>query len=298
MELHQLRYLLAVAEAGSFTRAARECGIAQPSLSQQIQKLEKELRQPLFDRLPRGAVLTDAGQRLLPQARDILSAVDRAEATTKQGGEAVGGTLSVGAIPTMAPYLLPGVVKQFLRRFPAVTLRLHEDMTVRLVDRLAAGSLDLAFTSLPMTHPLLHADHLAEEELFVAVPREHALAQRKKVAWADVADEPFLVLQEMHCLSGQATGFCRQQGNDPRVVMRGEQLHTILDLVALGMGISLVPAMAVKADRSSKRVYLPFRDDPPTRAIAAVWHLHRYRTAAAREFVKMVAGEGAKGPRD
>jgi LysR family hydrogen peroxide-inducible transcriptional activator len=288
MDLRQLRYFLAIVDAGNFTRAAQRCGVAQPSLSQQIAKLEEELQQPLFDRLPRGAVLTEAGHRLAPHARGLVDAAERAAAVVRQGDEAVAGTLSVGAIPTLAPYLLPTVARRFLKRYPAVSLRLHEEVTDRLVEMLAAGALDLALTSLPVNHPLLHAEPLGEEPLLAVLPAGHALARKRRLVWADLAEEPFLVLHEMHCLSGQTMSFCREAGAEPRIVMRGEQLATILDLVSLGLGVSLAPAMAARADRSSRRVYLPFRGEGPAREVAALWHLHRYRTDAARAFLDLL----------
>ena len=285
MELRQLRYFVAVAEHGNFSRAAGHCGLAQPSLSQQIRKLEREMGRPLFDRLPRGAVLTEAGSRLLRHARAILAAADTAHREVRERSDELAGPLALGVIPTIAPYLLPPVLKRFIRAVPRAELVLHEHVTDRLLELLAAGTIDLAITSLPVDHGLFHAEPLFTEPLLLALPADHRLARRKLVAWSEVAGERFLVLHEMHCLAGQSLGFCRRRGADPNVVMRGEQLATILHMVALGVGISLVPRMLARTDRSARRVYRPVRGEQPERTIGVVWHLHRYRTKVSRAFI-------------
>jgi len=286
MEMRQLRYFLALSETGSFSRAAELCHVAQPSLSQQIQRLEQELECLLFDRLPRGAVLTEAGHKFLVPARNIIETAEQAALTIKAGKNEVAGRLSVGVIPTMAPYFLPSLLPGFVKRYPLVALTVHEHVTERLIDLLASGSLDIAVTSLPVRHTLLHAEQIAEEELLIAAGKKHRFAGRKSVRWQDIAEDNFLVLHEMHCLAEQTLNFCRQQGTDPRVVMRGEQLSTIMQLVANDMGVSLVPRMAADTDRSRRRSYIRLRDVRPARAIAIVWHLHRFRTDAARAFEK------------
>jgi LysR family hydrogen peroxide-inducible transcriptional activator len=285
MELQQLRYFLAVAETGSFSRGATRSGVAQPSLSQQIKKLEDELGGPLFDRLPRGAVLNEAGARLLGDARRIVNLTRDAAKRVAETRSDVSGRLAVGMIPTMAPFLLPRVLPTYLRRFPEVELTTREGATERLVDDLLTGKIDLAVISDTVDHPLLNVEALFEEELLAVLPASHPLASRKKLQWRDLLDASFLLLREMHCLAGQSVGFCRRAGLDPNVVMEGDQLTTILELVALELGISIAPTMAARADRSKRRVYLPIAGDTPRRRVCAAWHLDRYRTNAAREFI-------------
>jgi len=285
MELHQLRYFLAVVETGGFTRAARRCSVAQPSLSQQIAKLEGELGAPLFDRLPRRVVLTEAGARLREHAERIVAAVADARRDLAETGGRVAGALAVGAIPTLAPYLLPPVLRRFVRRYPRVELHLAEHVTDTLIELLAAGRLDLAVLSPPLESPNLHAEILFEEPLRLVVSADHPWARRKRVRWSDLSGQRLLVLQEMHCLGGQVRGFCQRHRAEPDVVFRGEQLASVLEMVGLGLGVSLVPQMAARADSSSRRAYLDIAPDPPRRGVAVAWHLHRFRSAAARAMV-------------
>src|SRR4051794_24799485 len=168
MELHQLRYFVAVARAGNFSRAAERCHVSQPSLSQQILKLERQLGQPLLNRLGRRAVPTDAGRLLLERATAILAAVEDAERRL-QAGDGGHGRLAVGAIPTIAPYLLPAALERFARRWPAVEVSLVEDVTRNLVAAVAEGELDLAVVALPQGDERLQADPLLTEPLLAAL---------------------------------------------------------------------------------------------------------------------------------
>src|SRR5438034_4185938 len=211
MELHQLRYFVRVAQTGNFSRAAELCGISQPSLSQQILKLERELGQRLLDRLGRRAVPTDAGRLLLERAAAILSAIDETEHRVKDFDQLKGGKLTVGAIPTIAPYLLPQALKGFLHRYPEVDVTVHEDLTQHLVSAAVAGELDLALVALPIAEPRLTVEPLLTEPLLLAVPRGHRLARRRKLTMDQVRGERFILLNEMHCLGEQMLSFCREQ---------------------------------------------------------------------------------------
>jgi LysR family hydrogen peroxide-inducible transcriptional activator len=288
MEVHQLEYLVAIAEEGSFTRAAERLLIAQPSLSQQIKKLEQEVGRPLFDRLPRGVVLTEAGYRLLEHARRVLSEMNDGKRRVAEVGDQVAGSLAVGAIPTVAPFLLPAAVSTFLRRWPGVAFTLIEDVTARLLDGLERGELDLAIMSSAEHLPTIHLETVASEPLLLVVAKGHRLARQRKVAWSDVEGEPFLVLHDMHCLAGQVQQFCGSQGARPRIAARGAQLSTIAAMVSAGLGVSMVPALFRDADGASDRVYIPFGGPPPSRELCIAWSLRRYRTNAARALAETV----------
>src|ERR1043165_2536148 len=200
MEIHQLRYFVAVAEEGSFSQAAQREHVSQPSLSQQIAKLEEELNEPLFDRLPRSVVMTEAGRCLLPYARVILTALaDAARAVTALEAE-VAGPLSVGAIPSIALYILPKLIGQFQQAYPKVTFELFEDITPKLAQRLEDGTLDLVIASGSDEMPNLERHSLGRESLFLLVPENHRLAHRKAVKWSELADEKFLLLHDEHSL--------------------------------------------------------------------------------------------------
>jgi LysR family hydrogen peroxide-inducible transcriptional activator len=295
MELHQLAYVVALAEEGSFTRAAERLLIAQPSLSQQIQKLEREIGQPLFDRLPRGVTATEAGQKLLDHARRILAEVEDAKRQARELRDTVSGSLAVGAIPTIAPYLLPDVMKRFAVQYPEVRLELVEDVTSRLLEQLDQGRLDLAIMSDADPGRSLILEEIGREPLLLLLPEGHRLAKRKAIAWADIHEERFLILHDMHCLTGQVMLFCRPQGLKPTIAARGAQLVTIAEMISAGLGVSVAPTMMKIRDAGAGRVYRPFASDPPSRAICVAWSVFRYRTNAARAFVKMVKERIGRG---
>jgi LysR family hydrogen peroxide-inducible transcriptional activator len=288
MEIHQLEYLVALAEEGSFTKAAGRALVAQPSLSQQIQKLEREIGQPLFDRLPRGVVPTEAGQRLLEHARRILAELRDAKRRAGELRDRVAGRLAIGAIPTIAPFLLPMAVRRFLVRYPDVQLELVEDVTARLLEHVEQGTLDLALMSATKPPPSVLMETIGAEPLLLLLPAKHRLAKRKTVLWEQIEDEPFLVLHDMHCLAGQVQRFCKPHSVKPCVAARGAQLATLAEMVSAGLGISVVPDMMRRHDRDKSRMYRPFADAPPSRDLCVASALMRYRTNAARAFVHTV----------
>lgn len=289
MELHQLRYFVAVAETGSFTRAAEREGVTQPTLSEQVIRLEGKkhgVGRRLFDRLGRKVVLTDAGQELLGRAQAILAAVDEAERAVRDSAE--GGRLRIGAIPTIAPFVIPSAVDRFAKTHSGVQLQIQEDRTERLLADLLAGDLDVGVMALPIRDERLHVEKLHSEPLVMALPAKHRLAAKTEVKLADVMDEPFILLDDMHCLGDQVLSFCRRGGVEPKVVCRGEQIATLLAMVATGQGVSVVPEMAAAGDASPLRVYRPLGKPTPTRTLCAVWHKQRYRPPSLRAFVDVL----------
>lgn len=292
MEVHQLRYFVAVAETGSFTRAAEREGVTQPTLSEQILRLESErhgVGRRLFDRIGRKVVLTDAGRELLWRAQSILAALSEAEQAVRDSTD--GGRLRVGAIPTIAPFLLPDAVKRFRSQFSAVQLHLTEDRTERLLEALLGGELDLGIMALPVRDDHLHVERLATEPLLMALPTDHRLASKREVRLADVLEEPFILLDDVHCFGDQVLSLCRRGGLEPKVVCRGEQIGTLLAMVAAKQGISVVPEMATVGDSSRDRIYRPMVKPAPTRTLCAVWHKQRYRPPSVRSFVDVLLDE-------
>jgi LysR family hydrogen peroxide-inducible transcriptional activator len=267
MEIHQLRYFVAVAEEGSFSRAAAREHVAQPSLSQQIQKLEAEMRERLFDRLPRSVVLTEAGKSLLEYARKILAEIADARQCVDDLKRDVAGRLTVGALPTIAPYLLPGLVGTFQQHYPKVVLEIFEDTTENLAHRLEDGTIDLAIVSTCNESPTLKRHYLGKEELLLLVPKKHRLGKRKKIKWADLASEKFLLLHEMHCLSVQVHNVLGANGLRPELALRGAQLVTLAQMVATGMGVTLVPEMMIQRELATGCAALPFAPPVPTREL-------------------------------
>lgn len=281
MELHQLRYFVAAAEAGSISRAAQRCRVAQPSLSQQIRKLEDALGSPLFDRMGRGVALTDAGRALLPRARRILQEVHDARDSLDTDIERGSGVFSIGAIPTVAPYLLPEAFARFREEFPDAAVTVREDFTEHLLEAIADNELDVAIMSTPVEHELVEHEVIGSEPLLVVAPAGTPLCRPDTdpgVTLTDLRAQPTVTLHEMHCLGRQISGFCAERRLARNITCRTAQLATVLEFVRLGMGVSIVPAMAARADTSTERVYLPLKTRPPMREISLVRRAGRARS--------------------
>lgn len=286
MEMHQLRYMVAVARTRNFSRAAEECHVSQPSLSQQIQKLEDELGERLFDRLKHEAKLTSHGEAFLPRALKILDEVDSAKREASEAKSLLRGTVTVGVLPTIAPYLLPAVMATFTRKFPGVEIVIQEDTTARLLKLVLACEIDFAIASLPIRDERLEVRELFSEELLIALPPGHALSHKQTLTARDLKGERLIVMQEGHCLGDQVLGFCDRLGMQHRISFRSAQLETIQSLVRAGLGISLIPAMAVHASRSDAPEYRSLRPPKPSRQIVSVWPKLRPPGRAASQFLK------------
>jgi len=271
MEIQQLRYFVAVAELGSFTKAAERCSVSQPSLSQQIQKLERELGQQLLDRFGRKFRLTEVGQAFYERSTAILDAVDEAKACVHDGDDWRKGSISIGAIHTVAPYLLPEIVQLITKKFPHAQVIVEERLTENLVERCLAGDLDVAIVALPISEKRLRVEPLFKEELLAAVPAASPLASRKRLALSDVTKEPFLLLDEMHCFGRQTLQLCSDHNCVPVISCRTAQLLTVQEMVALGQGASLVPEMASRLNRDRRCVYRSLSGPQVEREIAMIW---------------------------
>ena len=284
MEIHQLRYFVAVADEGSFSRAAAREHVAQPSLSQQIQKLEAEMGERLFDRLPRSIVLTDPGQCLLTFARKILVEIADARHSVDELNREVVGKLAVGAIPTIAPYVLPGLIGKFREHYPKVALEIFEDTTENLVRRLDDGEVDIALVSTCGESPTLELHSLGREPLSVLLPNKHRLAKKKQIKWSDLKSEKFLLLHEVHCLSHQVHQLLASHHLQPELALQGAQLGTVARLVGAGIGVSLVPQMMVEDELVPGCVSLPFGPPAPVRELNLLRNPLRFRSKAAAAF--------------
>ncbi|MCC5847371.1 MAG: LysR family transcriptional regulator [Verrucomicrobia bacterium] len=277
MELHQLRYFVAVAETGSFSRGAERCGITQPSLSQQILKLEDELKQKLFDRLGRSVQMTPSGRILLPRAQRILAEVNSASKAVQQDVLEGKGSLTIGAIPTIAPFLLPEALGELRKRFPEAELHITEDTTDRLMQKLVRAEIDCAIMSPPVEEDHLVSELLFTEELYAILPPKHPLAQSGEVKLSMLQGQDAIILQPMHCLSAQIDAFCKAEGVQRHVTCSTSQLGTLYNMVALGMGLSVVPEMFVRRAPNGPCVIKNFSGKIPTRDIAIYWHGGRVR---------------------
>ncbi len=267
MEVHQLRYFCAVAETGNFTRAAEREQVAQPSLSQQIMKLEEELAVRLFDRLGRSVRLTDMGQMFLPRARTILNEMRAAKEEVAQRQSSVAGPISVGVIPTIAPYFMPTRIASFSRKYPEASMTVLEDVTVRLMDSLRAGLVDLAVMALPARGHDLECYPLRTERLFAILPRGHRLAKKRTLLMKELRAEPFLLLRDDHCFRETAIEICKRARILPQVIFESGQFSSILGMVGAGLGVSIVPEMAL--EQRADCTFVLIADEKASRTIGA-----------------------------
>src|SRR5437870_10655057 len=284
MEIHQLRYLVAVADEGSFSRAAAKVRVAQPSLSQQIRKLEADVGQPLFDRLPRSVVLTEAGRCFIDYARQILASIGDARRCVDELKDEVAGKLAVGAIPTIAPYVLPDLVVTFQKHYPEVTLEIIEDVTEGITRRVEAGELDVALASTCHSSPTLRRESVGNEPLLALVPEGHPLAKKTLVELDDLKSQRFLLLHEMHCLSQQVHHLLESRRLHPEIALAGSQLSTIANMVAAEIGVSIVPQMMVKHQPIPGCISLPFASPVPERELNFLHNPLRFQSRAAAAF--------------
>jgi LysR family hydrogen peroxide-inducible transcriptional activator len=293
MEMHQLRYFCAVARTGSFTRAAAEEGVAQPSLSQQIVKLELTLGAKLFDRLSRSVQLTECGRTLLPQALAILREVNEARSTLESLRRGVAGNLSVGCIPTITPYFLAPRLSDFAGRFPDVELRLMEETTPKLVELLQAGKLDLAVVGLPVNSPGMLCAELFREPIWVAVGKGHRLAAQPHVKLSELRGEKMLLLKEGHCFRDDALRICSRARMPFHPMFETDQFSSIFPMVAAGLGIALAPKMA--ASTAGECRLLPLERET-FRRVGYIRVRRHVRGAAQIAFVKWLREQCVSPP--
>ena len=268
MELHQLRYVCAIAETGSFSRAAELCHVAQPSLSQQVLKLEEDLGAKLFDRLGRSIRLTEAGRAFLPHARSILHQMETARAEVIDKRRDVRGAVAVGVIPTIAPYLMPQYTADFAKKYPEARLRIVEETTPVLVESLRNLSIDIAVMALPLRHKEFEFLPLRTEPLFAVLPRSHPRAAAKSLSLKDLRGEQFVMLRDGHCFRDLSIAACARARITPRIAFESGQFSSLLGMVAAGVGITLVPQMAI--DPGAACSYIRISDPPAKRTIVAV----------------------------
>lgn len=274
MNLRDLRYLVALADHRHFGRAAEASFVSQPTLSTQIRKLERELGVQLVERHPRRVLLTAAGDRVVARARAVLAQVDEIHDIAARARDPEAGTVRLGIIPTLAPYLLPHVVPALRERFPALELLLVEEKTDTILRRLREGGLDAGILATPVDGAHLHEEPLFAERFELAVAADHPLAAGGKPVATDVlAGLDVLLLEEGHCLRDQALSVCRLAGADERAGFRATSLETLRQMVAAGVGITLLPRLSVTppVPPSDGIAVVPFAEPVPRRDLAMFW---------------------------
>lgn len=268
--MKHLRYFEALSRHAHFGRAAEDCAVTQPALSMQIKELEAILGAPLVERGARKLHLTPLGEAFATRARAILRAVDDLGDLARASGQTYPGPLRLGVIPTIAPYLLPGVIAGLARRFPALEVRPRETVTRRLVADLQAARLDAAIVALPVSEPTLDEMPLFSEE-FVLV-RPPGDADRPVPRPENLAEMRLLLLEEGHCFRDQALSVCRLSDGPPRDLMEGSSLSTLVQMVGAGIGVTLLPQMALPVETRAAAVSLARLPAPrPSRQIGLIW---------------------------
>lgn len=289
LTLKQLRYFEALARHRHFGRAAESCAISQPALSMQIKELEDALGTGLFDRSTRSLRLTGLGEDFADRVRDILRAVDELGDLARASQSGLSGPLRIGVIPTVAPYLLPAFISGLTERHPGLALQIHETVTPKLLAELADGRLDTAIVALPVSEPNLAEIALFSED-FVLV-RPVADADKPVPGPATLREMRLLLLEEGHCFRDQALSFCSTSPQRPRELLEGSSLSTLVQMVGAGIGVTLIPDMAVPIETLSAPVSIArFPAPAPQRTIGMVWRRSNPLAGQLRSLADIVRG--------
>jgi LysR family transcriptional regulator, hydrogen peroxide-inducible genes activator len=280
--IRQLECLVAVADHGSFRKAATALGISQPALSAQVQSVEESFGVQVFERDRRSVLVTPAGEDIVGRAREALKAVDDVGETARRRGEPLVGSLRLGVIPTIAPYWLPPLLPTVRTKFPKLELILREDQTHRLLTQLSAGQLDVALLAIPVPGDFTTAT-IARESFLVAAPKDAPIVRKRgKLVDKDLDDETVLLLEDGHCLRDHSLAVCDRGGAIESMEVRATSLPTLVQMVAGGLGITLLPEAAAAALVQPRGpVALAAFATPPGRTIGLAW---RTSSARLREF--------------
>jgi LysR family transcriptional regulator, hydrogen peroxide-inducible genes activator len=283
VSLKQLRYFDALARHCHFGRAAEACAISQPALSMQIKEMEEALGGVLLERGARQVRLTNFGEEVAQRVRDILCSVDELGDFARASRDRLVGRLRIGMIPTIAPYLLPTVVRNLTRMHPELDVHLRETLTPKLIQELAEGRLDAAIVALPVSEPSLTEVALFAENFVLVRPGED---EGTPVPSSEALREMrLLLLEEGHCFRDQALSFCTTQSSSPREVLDASSLSTLVQMVSAGLGVTLIPEMAVAVETRSASVSVArFKNPQPSRTIGMVW---RKTSPLARQLLQI-----------
>jgi LysR family transcriptional regulator, hydrogen peroxide-inducible genes activator len=291
LKLKDLRYLVAVADTRHFGHAATRCFVSQPTLSAQLKKLEQYLGVQLIERHPRRVSLTEAGTQVVSRARRIIEASDEIVTLAQLRHDPLAGRLRVALLPTIGPYLLPLIATRIRKKLPRLDLLLYEYQTGPMLEHLQAGDIDLGILALPVPAVGLVQRDLYAEPFVVALPDQHALADRKSLKASDLDGQTLLLLEEGHCLRDQALDVCSNTHIQEKQDFRATSLETLRQMVASGAGITLLPELASHGAYGNARgvSVIPFSRPTPTRRIGALWRSTTARSAAIEAVCSVVA---------
>jgi LysR family hydrogen peroxide-inducible transcriptional activator len=297
MTLTELRYLVAVADERHFGQAAARCFVSQPSLSAAIKNIESELGVRIFERSKAGVILTDVGINVVAQARRTLGEAARVKTIAQQGKNQLNGVLRLGVIPTIAPYLLPALTIALHKLAPKMTLDIEEAMTANLDQLLKAGELDAVIIALPFQAPGIEVRALYDEDFFVVVPSGHPLCRKGTVIASELDAGELLMLPVGNCLRDQVLDSCSEFSRPPSGGRQGSSLETLRSMVASGLGITVLPAMALVERYASPLVKaIPFASPVPQRRVALAWRRGFGRPLAIKRIVDAIVLTGSAAP--
>jgi LysR family transcriptional regulator, hydrogen peroxide-inducible genes activator len=292
--LRQLRYFDALARHGHFGRAAEACAISQPALSMQIREMEDALGGALLERSARKVALTKFGEELVQRVRDILRSVDELGDFARASRDRLAGRLRIGMIPTIAPYLLPKVIENLARVHPELDIHVRETLTPKLIKEVAEGRLDTAIVALPVSEPLLTEVALFTENFLLVRPGEDE--GTPVPSHERLREMRLLLLEEGHCFRDQALAFCNMQSSPPREVLDASSLSTLVQMVGAGIGVTLIPEMAVAVETRSASVSVArFKNPQPSRTIGMVWRKTSPLAGQLQQISEVVCLAAGKG---
>jgi LysR family transcriptional regulator, hydrogen peroxide-inducible genes activator len=292
MNLKDLKYLVALADTGHFGRAAERTFVSQPTLSAQLKKLEGYLGVKLVERHPKHVQLTDVGRQIVARARRMLNEGDEILALARNNTNPLAGKLKMALIPTIGPYLLPRVMQKIRKALPELGLMLYEHQTEDLLRRLKDGELDLGIVALPVDQDGLESCELYKEEFTVALPNANPLAQKTSIKIPDLKGQTLLLLEDGHCLRDQALELCSRVDVREAEDFRATSLETLRHMVVAGLGVTLMPELAVESPFGAQRglTIRQFTKPAPTRTVGAVWRKSSTRAEAIRGVCDVVRG--------
>ena len=295
MNIRELEYLIAIADELHFHRAAEKCFVSQPTLSGQIKKLEEELGVLLVERSNRQVTMTDAGKAIVEQARQVIGGTKIIKEMAQSFADPMQCEIQLGLIPTVAPYLLPKIMKPIREKFPHLKLRLHEHQTHILLEKLRRAELDLLILALPIDKHEFSQWDLFQEPFWLAVSREDELSLQDQVQLEDIHNKEILLLEEGHCLRDHALDVCYLAGAAESDSFHATSLETLRHMVGEGIGITLLPELAVSGPPTTKNsyikdniCYIPFKQPVPSRRIGMLFRNGSYRQETYRQIAELI----------
>jgi LysR family hydrogen peroxide-inducible transcriptional activator len=288
MHLHQLKYFVTVVDTGSVTKAAERCFISQPSISQQLGKLEDNIGKKLFSRVKGKLILTEPGQVLYEQACKILRSVEDAKHRVNDVDNSSGGAVSIGILPTLAPFILPKTLVALSAEFPDALVTVREEISETIVEASSRGEIDILIEVLPFDETHLNIEPLFLDDFYVAVHQDSPLAKLEEIPISALDDMPFILLEDIHCLARQIKQYCFNEKFIPKILFQTSQLTTVKQLIELQYGISILPSISIEKDPNSCIRYIKLLGQSPYREVVLATAKDRYFSPAAEFFLNVV----------